>query len=250
MLIVFIATAFGFAFVIRIRARAIADRIVATSTLTKIGTLASLLTAIGIVRFARVSFQAWAIAIAPAIVAIAFVEIERRRRESRFRSELYAFLNACILRMKSGEAFRPALEGAIEDADPRARPRLRELRDVVVFSQQGDGSARAKLDRALELAGRELAFADRDAHSSMRRCSALRDRVRMEDEFRRKSGQASRQARAQAFVLAGLYLAAFVFAASQFGLERNARVFAGSAATFAAGFAWTCAIGRKLKWKT
>ena len=253
MIIVFIATAFGCAFAFRICALALERKVSSRATLIRIGTVGALLSALTIATFARTRTQAWMLAVAPALALLAHFAIERARRESRFRSELYGFLNACILRMKSGEAFRPALDGAIEDADPRARPRLRELRDVVVFSQQSPecGAVRAKVfGRTLALAARELALADRDSHSATRRCSALRDRVRLEDEFRRKSGQASRQARAQSLVLAGLYLATFAFVGHHFGIAKNLRLLGASALLFATGLFWTQTTGRKLKWKT
>jgi Flp pilus assembly protein TadB len=253
MLIVFIATTLGCAFGFRIRALACESRLASQSTLTKIGTVAALIGFASVILLARSRFGAWFASFAPALWMLAQFLFERARRETRFRSELYGFLNAVILRMKSGDAFRAALDGAIEDADVRARPRLLELRDVVVFSQQTPSAAVERVRArggALALAARELAHADRDAHAAIRRCAALRDRVRLEDEFRRKSGQASRQARAQSLVLAGLYLATFVFVAREFGIAAHARGFALSAAMFTVGLIWTQAAGRKMKWTT
>jgi Flp pilus assembly protein TadB len=251
MLIVFCATALGCALAFRIRALALASRIASREALTKIGTGLALAGCAAIALLARSRLHALAAAIAPSLALLGYFAIERARRESRFRSELYGFLNSLILRMKSGEGFRSALDGAIEDADARARPRLLELRDVVVFSQQAPKPARERArGRALALAARELALADRDAHAAIRRCSALRDRVRLEDEFRRKSGQASRQARAQSLVLLGLYLATLAFVAREFGISRHARALALSLALFACGLAWTQLAGRKMKWTT
>ena len=252
MIIVFCATAIGFAIAFRICALSIDRKLATRSTLTKIGTVASIASIYAVERLARTRFDACAAAFAPAAILLATFAIECARQESRFRSELYACLNACILRMKAGEGFRPALDGAIADSDARARPRLIELRDVVVFSQQAGGFAisSARASRSLALAGRELSLADRDSHSAIRRCVALRDRIRLEDEFRRKSGQAARQARAQSLVLAGLYLATLAYVASQFGIVANARALAASGAMFVVGLGWTQMIGRKRKWTT
>ncbi len=248
MLLALITLMSGFLFACRISDVVVERKWIARGHMTKIGTAYFLALIASAAAFAHSSpLLLWACAFAPfACLSLAFALV-RARRSRAFRSRFREALTLILLRMKAGKSFRLALAEAIEDTDPRWRPMFVEIRELVVFSQQTEARAMPEFHRALVT---ELRAADTTPHAAIRRLENFRDRIRIEDDFRHRSGQVLRQIRAQSALLAGLYIAVFAFVARQFGWQEHVRLLFASACLFLTGLAWIWLGGRRIKWKT
>ncbi|MES2963436.1 MAG: hypothetical protein V4760_06065 [Bdellovibrionota bacterium] len=95
----------------------------------------------------------------------------------------------------------------------------------------------------------ELALIDRHPHLAVRRLETFRDKIEIEESFRRRSGQVLARIRAQSSVMTGLYLAVSAFMIAKFGWSANAKLFAIATTSFGIGAIWLWCGGRNLKWK-
>lgn len=238
----------GFLFACRISDVVVARRWVAREHMTKIGTLYFIAMIACSFTFARDSaLVLWMIAFAPHAVFACGLFVLRAHRSRAFRARFRESLTLILLRMKAGKSFRLALTDAIDESDPRWRPMLAEIRELVVFSQQTDTSSISRFTQSIVS---EFRAADQTPHAAVRRLESFRDRVRLEDDFRHKSGQILRQIRAQSVLLGGLYVAVFVFVTHQFGWVDHSRLLFLSVILFLSGLGWIWFGGRRFKWKT
>lgn len=246
MTFAFLLSLLGFSFALRI-ARFIRERDLLTNEeLTKIGTayLASVL--LLVIALPRTRVTLWLAQFVPlALLAIALTWLLCRRSRD-FRERFREMLTHLILKMKSGRSFRQSLAETISESDLRSRTKLSEIANVVVFSQQ---RTRVASDAFVREVIEEFHRVDRAPHSAIQRLVVFRDKLRLEDDFRRRSGQVLAQLRAQSFVMTGLYLAVLSFVIHQFGWRANARFIVASAALFTAGAAWIWIGGRRIRWK-
>jgi len=180
----------------------------------------------------------------PLLAIALYVLISRRLND--FRHRIGETLALVSLKMKSGCSFRQAFTEVTAESHPRMRAKLGEINRAVVFSQQLRGRFG---NRFVEEVVEELRRIDRHPHLAMRRLSVFREKLRIESDFRRRSGQVLARIRAQSLVMSGLYVAMAVFIAWKFGFRANAELFFISGSLFAIGSVWIWRGGRKLKWK-
>ncbi|MCM2282142.1 MAG: hypothetical protein NDI61_09885 [Bdellovibrionaceae bacterium] len=240
----------GYVCACRISDVVIAQRWFTRERMTKIGTLYFLtlmLIAIVCARVSASAFVQWLLAFAPlAIFALVLVWL-RLRRAWTFRKYFRETLTLILLRMKAGKSFRHALGEAIRESPVRWRPLLMEIRELVVFSQQTSSIGVSPLQHLIV---QEFRAADQTPHAAVRRLESFRERLRLEDDFRHRSGQVLRQIRAQSLLLSGLYFAVLVFVARKFGIAAHGKLFSLSIALFLMGLSWIWMGGRRWKWKT
>ena len=168
------------------------------------------------------------------------------RRSQKFRESFSETLSILSMKMKSGRSFRHALGEACAESDSKMRAKLSELANAVVFSQQlKRGSRNPFIDEVVE----ELSRIDQNPHASLKRLAVFRQKLRIEEDFRRRSGQVLARTRAQSFVMTILYVVMFVFMTIKFGWDRNAPTLMSSALLFAIGSVWIYFSGRKIRWK-
>jgi Flp pilus assembly protein TadB len=246
MLFTFTLMMSALVFATRITSSVVTRHLLTTEQMTKIGTIYVLTLACGVV-FARESrVLLWVFAFFPQAFFLAAVFILHVSRTCAFRARFIEALSLVILKMKSGKSFRHAFSETITESDPYLREKLAEINDLVVFSQQHALTQHTAFIRHLVC---ELRLADQAPHASLKRLQTFRDRLRGEDDFRRRSGQVLRQIRAQSLLMVGLYVAVMAFVIRQFGFRPHIRLISVSLLLFTLGISWIWLGGRRLKWK-
>jgi hypothetical protein len=243
---IFIMSIFGFAFAIRISDHFIAREFFNQHVMTKIGTtyFVCVFALSMILPHSRVMM--WFAIFAPLSVLAFALSASVSRRATNFKRDTLSTLSIVLLKMKSGRSFRQSLLETTSECTPHLRAKLTEITNVVAFSQQGTRAIRDPFVRELV---DEFILIDQQPHASTRRLTVLRDKLRIEDEFRRRSGQVLARLRAQSLVMCGLYLAVLCFMIWKFGWRPNIRAMTAATALFSFGVAWMWIGGRRLKWK-
>ena len=245
MLISFFISLLGFMFAIRISKSLVSRQLFTQIELTKIGT-SVFVGEFALAMFMRHSFFAvWCAVFLPIAIAAVALAVRISSRSREFKSDCASMLTIVLLKMKSGRSFRHSLAEVVSESDTHSRVKLSEIASSVAFSQQRKGESSDSFVRELV---QELTVVDQQPHMAMRRLETFRDKLRTEDDFRRRSGQVLARIRAQSIVMSGLYIAVFAFMIAKFGWGANARLFIGSLFLFSAGALWLWFGGRKLKW--
>jgi hypothetical protein len=246
MLFALTVSLFGSAFGFRMFHRMIARQYFEKAEMTKIGTLYLL----GVVALAlvlpRSHLSLWVAVFSPLAVLSIILFSLVKQRSAKFRRALVDVLTIVSLKMKTGRSFRRALSEVTAESEPRIRAKLSEIGSVVVFSQQNTVFSS---DPFISSFVSELILIDRQPHAATRRLAVFREKIRIEDDFRRKSGQVLARIRAQSYVMTGLYVALAAFMAWKFGWRTNIRLYFISASLFVIGLVWMWRGGRNLKWK-
>ena len=246
MLFALFLSTFGFVFAYRTFTHFIARELFDRTFMTKIGTVYFACVMALIFFMPRSRFSLWCALFFPLAILCSLLSAQVSRRARLFQREVLGVLSILILKMKSGRSFRQSLIETTAECDQNVRVKLSEIASVVAFSQQGKT---AQSDPFMRELIEEFRLIDQQPHSSLRRLSVLREKIRVEDEFRRRSGQVLARLRAQSLVMCVLYLAVFIFMVMKFGWSANARALTASLMLFACGVAWMWAGGRRLSWK-
>jgi hypothetical protein len=245
MLFAFSLSILGLAFAFRTFTHFIARDLVDKTLMTKIGTAYFALMLALIFFMPRSRFSLWCSLFFPLAMLALSLSAHVSRRSRIFQNDALAVLSILILKMKSGRSFRASLIEATSECDQRLRVKLSEIANVVAFSQQEKSHNDPFMRELIE----EFRLIDQQPHASLRRLSVLREKIRVEDDFRRRSGQVLARLRAQSFVMCVLYGFVFAFMCWHFGFRDNARTLCYSTMFFLCGTAWMWIGGRKLTWK-
>lgn len=253
MLFALLVLILGLEFVIRM-ARSISERrFFEEKEMTKIGTGYFVAVFVLLTVLPHGYLSLWVAVFSPhLVIAIGLFSLVKRR-SAKFRIALVESLSLVSLKMKTGRSFRQALTEVISECDPKMRSKFSEIGSAVVFSQQNmpaDASIRSfKKDLFVANFVSELVLVDREPHAAIRRLAVFREKIRIEDDFRRKSGQVLARIRAQSVVMTALYVALGSFMAWKFGWHSYLRLYASSVVCFFMGFTWMWLGGRSHKWK-
>jgi hypothetical protein len=172
--------------------------------------------------------------------------VVRYYRESGFKKEFLEYLERVILSIRTGRPLRLALSSAIEDMEPFTQKKLEKILEYVFFSQHSDLQDTDSFTRD---AIRELNSIDRSSHRSLERLVAYRRNLRLEFDFRQKSGQVLRRVRGQALILTGLYIALLTFMLFNFRWIEIQSYLLLSVTFFVTGLVWILLAGRSVRWK-
>lgn len=246
MLYTFTIAIFGFTFAARISESLIERNLFERAELTKIGTGYLLVVIFLALSLPKTHFSVWIAIFAPIVALSAALFALLRRRSRRFRESFVEVLALIALKMKSGRSFRQSFSEVSAESSSVIRAKLSEIGSVVVFSQQkkiltGDGFIAEVID--------ELTRIDQQPHAATRRLANFREKLRIEDDFRRRAGLVVARIRAQSLIMTGLYLALTAFIAWHFGWRKYLPLYAGSAFLFTIGAFWIWLGGRNHKWK-
>ena len=188
----------------------------------------------------------WLVTLGPALALKASVFVSKIIRTSKFKDEFCHYLDLVILEMRCGRGFRDSLSCANEKVDAFMQQKLAKITEAIRFSGDGTGF---REDRFLFDIFEEFKSVDKNPHNSLQRLCAIRYRLRVESEYRRKSGQVVAQLRAQAGILVGLYLATLFFVLMQNSLSEILPMVLISLTLFTTGTLATFLYGRRYKWK-
>lgn len=246
-LLLWMCSVIGFVFVIRTLERLQRNKLIQKRQLTKIGTL-YLVVFLMMALIARVEARVFIVALVVVATSICVLEIVfRYQRERRFQSGFERFVDESILLMNSGQPFRFAwLKAMRRQSDDFVRDKLEQIYRIVVFSQHSEGSFGSTFgDFVVEY----LKRVDKESHLAVERLKALRYRLKIESEFRRKSGQVLLQIRMQAVILLFLYVFCLVFTLYQFDGRELIWLLGTSMSLFFTGLITILVMGRRIKWK-
>ena len=245
MLFAFFISLLGFSIVIRITHVLIEQRLFELKELTKIGTgyFFSVIALLHLLPHSRICM--WLGIFVPLVMLIILLFSLVKRRSRAFRNALFEVLTLISLKMKAGRSFRQSLAEVTNESDPKLRTKLSEIASDVVFSQQTSEGVDPFVAEVIE----ELIQIDKNPHAATRRLGVFREKLRIEDDFRRRSGQVLARTRAQSLVMSGLYLAVLAFMSWKFGFKANLNAIGISTLLFISGAVWIWLGGRSLKWK-
>ena len=165
------------------------------------------------------------------------------KRLDYFRRQFLFLLDAAITRMKMGNSFREALNQGIKSIDSEwIQDDLKELRDRVIYAQE------VKSNQAKEFlfAFKTFKQADQDPQP-LTRLHYIREAMKIEDLFRRKSRQTLLQIRLQSLIMTILYLTLFIFVLWHFQ-TKFLTLMLFSLFLFVIGSILIFILGRKIRW--
>jgi len=241
-----VVSAFGFMFGARMLEHLIESELYSRSEMTKIGTAYLAVVIFLAVFLPRTHFATWIAIFLPMLVLFVGITALVKHRTVRFRDSFVEALAIVSLKMKTGRSFRQAYSEVCVESPPKIRAKLTEMGSYVVFSQQ----KRPVIgNQFVSEVIQEMIRVDQQPHAASKRIAVFREKLRIEDDFRRRSGQVLSRIRAQSMIMTGLYLALAAFIAWKFGYPTNQRIFFISGSFFITGTIWMWRGGRTMKWK-
>jgi hypothetical protein len=165
-------------------------------------------------------------------------------REKKFRQDFVDFLDRVILQVRSGHSFRNSLDVSNEKTAEPSHFKLEKIIEAVHFSQKVDTT-----NNFVREIFEEFSLVQHFPHKTLDRLCAFRRKIKIEDNFRRKSGRIVRQVRIQVTFLLVMYLGVLFFVVSRFGFLENSKIILWSIGLFVIGIAGFFYLGVNKKWK-
>lgn len=158
---------------------------------------------------------------------------------------LIPLLDQVLMGLQTGNSFRNSLRIAIENQSGWKRNQLREVYEYVVSTDRKVDAKSAVLKDFQQ----EMIEIDGSQSRTVEQVRALRRQLKMQEDFRRRSGQVTQQIKMQAIIVTVLFLALLLFIITQFGYVAHRLLIFGSVNIFIVGLIWIFSIGRRMKWK-
>lgn len=241
-LFLFLISMFGNLSVLRLLRIFRSRALISTNALTKIGTFAFTSMNCAIFFIAHDFVTALLTSTATVGVVYSMLLMFERRQIDGLKKEIPSFLDRWILNMKLGNSLSSARDAALRELDARTNSLLQPL----FLSAQTESRNHLILDARIL---REVTLLSQLPHSALQRLENLRQMMRKADEFRRKSGQATRQTAIQSSVLLILLLCLAIFTIHTRGWHENSDFIIISLLLSALGVGCMRILARKTKWK-
>lgn len=163
----------------------------------------------------------------------------------RLSGALIPMFDSVILGLQSGKSFRFSLHAAIENQNGWMRNQLREIYNSIITSEAHIVTKSALLKDLQQ----ELMEVDRSQNRCIDQVKALRRQLKVQENFRRRSGQVTQQIKMQAIIVTALYFALLGFVFVQFGFKEHQYLILSSAFLFISGLVIIFSVGRRMKWR-
>jgi hypothetical protein len=212
--------------------------------LTKIGTAFVCASALTSFYAAQNAFLCSCLIVSGLFILIISLFVCERRQIDALKSEVPLFLDRWILNLRLGLALPTAREAALHEQSEGFQILMRPL----FATRSVPGQKRRHLLFAAA-ALQELESLHGEAHSALARLENLRALLRKTSEFRRKSGQATRQSYIQATVMLLLLIALTLFTLYRYGWKQASDLITGAILLSAMGLVTMHFMARKTKWK-
>jgi Flp pilus assembly protein TadB len=241
-LISFAQSMFGIVFVIRTSSVFRARGLIREAHVTKTGT--TCISALCLVGFfcaghaGAAFFCTLAATFGPLIL---FIAIERARLRE-FHSRVPIFLDRWILGLRLGHSVSAARDAALREECEDFQALMRPLFETRAYERAQHPLLSANMLKELE----QIAHA---THAATARLQNLRQLIRKTSEFRRKSGQATRQTAIQSAVMMVLLLALALFTVRRYGWTATGDLVVAALGLSLTGIALMVRLARKTKWK-
>lgn len=166
--------------------------------------------------------------------------------EQKMLNQVHRSLKNVILQMKLGSGFRKSLELSLSyESSHFMKTWLRKIYDNVVFTQHKTPDFKSQL--LLKLIS-ELKQIDKEPNSSLRRLENLYLWLKIQSEFRRKSGKILSQMRIQSLLITVIYIALLFFVSEFLGSQQTFQFFPISFTLMSVGTLTVFYLGRRMKW--
>jgi hypothetical protein len=194
--------------------------------------------------FLKRYFFIWSVVLASLLTILVTIFVTAHFRERKFRQDFVDFIDRVILQVRSGHNFRNSLEVSNTKTPDSSRIKVEKIIEAVHFSQKVD-TANDFVREIFE----ELSSVQRFPHKTLDRLCAYRRKIKIEDDFRRRSGRIVRQVRIQITFLLIMYCGVLFFIVSRFGFLPNLKIILWSLGLFGLGIAGFFYLGVNKQWK-
>jgi hypothetical protein len=243
-LILYAHSLFGNLFVIRTLQLFRARALLSTSTVTKTGTAFVAANALISFYFAHDILRCSLVLMAFETITVVLLLCFERRQIADLKTEVPLFLDRWILNLRLGSALPTARDTALQNQSESFQTLLRPM----FATQNALSIKRAHLLFTAPLLA-ELERIQTEPHSALARLENLRNMLRKATDFRRKSGQATRQTHIQCAVMVILLFALTLFTLHRYGWRRSSDLIVGAILLSLLGLIIMHFCARKTKWK-
>ncbi len=165
--------------------------------------------------------------------------------ERRLKETALEFIDQCCLSTSVGNSFRNSMQKVFIQRNDWCAIQFKNLAQSLVTSDK----IMPQTSSFLSDFKQELMQIDRSGQKMNEQLKILRRILKIEINFRRKSGQVLRNLQIQSLVLTFLYIGFIFFISSQIDLFRYKRLLFFSMVLFVFGLILTFVAGRRIKWK-
>jgi hypothetical protein len=225
------------------------SRVVSALDMTKIGTACVGLTILTFaIHIPADFFQFWLQSQAPFAIGISGAFLLAKYRNRALEESLDDLISRIILRMRDGHSLSIGFELVAGEMRSSIRVRWLEIARYVSFSPQEINDQRIYCsDRVMKIV-REFRRIDSLTRSQISELIRWRSRMRVERRFRRKSGQATAQVRAQSIILSVIFVLLTFFSVGVFGWRATRAPLQVAVPLFLLGLYLIWRSGREIKW--
>lgn len=165
--------------------------------------------------------------------------------ESQLQRIIVPFLDHTILSIQMGIPLRNAVQESAHRFNGWKKYELLKACSSLILSSEEINLQSSVLRRLFD----EIGWIDRGRNKTLEQLKSIRWHYKVQEDFRRRSGQISQQTRIQATIMTILYLALLLFNGLEFGFREQAALILFSIALFTSGLILIFTLGRRLKWK-
>ncbi len=170
------------------------------------------------------------------------------RRENSLPLEFQAFVDRVSLQMRAGHSFRKACEQSCDTGNIYVQQQLTLVSLALSDQKKSHEHIQLMAPKLRKLIPEFLEIASQ-SHQLLRRVDLFRKKMKMEHDFRRRSGEAAVQIRIQSMITGILYVGLLLFVIISNALQGLYLLILVSLLLFAAGVFWILSVGRSYKWK-
>lgn len=247
LILVFLIKIFGLYSGFRIVKKYFSEGILNKTSMTKIGSAYVVFMTIT----SLIKFPIWLMVVvvfSPILIFIVLIYVLYLKREKQFRSELPDFLSAVILGLKAGQSFRVSYKQSVLSLSIQFAQRMRLIYDHVTFSQHSSDKTMTPIALHLREIVEVLQEVNQSSSGAAERLEKFRNRLLIEEHFRRRSGQVRGQVVVQSFLMTFIYVGCLAFVLIYIKTDAYMLLFA-SSVLFLLGLVLIQIIGRKIQWK-
>lgn len=177
------------------------------------------------------------------LIFIFFVKNKRQRQFYNFEIQ---FIRKLFLKISSGKSIVDALQAHLQKDGSDFEEFNNEVAKLVTFRQQTEGVKTRKSELRTVYWVKNIVD---NPVNTLEKLKSIEEKLQIEHDFRRKSGQALLGVRMQALIMAVIYILALVFILLFFGMPKSIYPLVFSLTLFGMGMLWVLKIGKVIKWK-
>lgn len=167
------------------------------------------------------------------------------QQKSIFQKNIVQILDQIIMCMRSGRSMKEALRMVAHENTGFIQFQIQEIIHFLNYPSQNTKDHFLLVSEIKK----ELLSIQNNPSKAVDQIKSMRYKYKIEQDFRRRSRQASLQAQIQSIIMSFLYLSLLFYVIFQHGLAKNLKIILISLFLFSIGAIFSHFIGRNLKWK-